>query len=49
MMAKLEGHTGLERKNMTVPPLIEPSKGISGEEVSWTPDSKYVLEWEPGR
>lgn len=43
MMAKLEGHTGLERKNMTVPPLIEPSKGISGEEVSWTPDSKYVL------
>lgn len=43
LIAKLEGHIGLERKNMNVPPLIEPSKGISGEEVSWTPDSKYVL------
>jgi len=44
MIRKLEGHTGLERKNIGAPPIIEPTKGISGEEVSWTPDSKYVLE-----
>ena len=43
MIAKLEGHTGLERKNMSAPEIIEPTRGISGEEVSWTPDSKYVL------
>lgn len=43
MIAKLEGHIGLERKNLTAPPLIEPSQGISGEEVTWTPDSKYVI------
>jgi len=43
MIAKLEGHTGLERKSMGAPQIIEPTKGISGEEVSWTPDSKYVL------
>ena len=43
MIAKLEGHTGLERKNMSAPEIIEPTRGISGEEVSRTPDSKYVL------
>ena len=43
LIAKLEGHVGLERKSMNVPQDIEPSKGISGEEVSWTPDSKYVV------
>ncbi|PPQ83422.1 hypothetical protein CVT25_007013 [Psilocybe cyanescens] len=43
LMAKLEGHVGLERKILSAPQLIEPTKGISGEEVSWTPDSKYVL------
>ncbi|KAF9484329.1 WD40 repeat-like protein [Pholiota conissans] len=43
MIAKLEGHIGLERRSLAVPELIEPAKGISGEEVSWTPDSKYVL------
>jgi len=43
IIAKLEGHIGLERKNMGAPQIIEPTKGISGEEVSWTPDSKYVL------
>lgn len=42
LLAKLEGHLGLERKN-GMPPGIEPSKGFSGEEVSWTPDSKYVI------
>lgn len=43
VLAKLEGHMGLERRSMNAPPDIEPSKGISGEEVSWTPDSKYVV------
>ncbi|KAF4613644.1 hypothetical protein D9613_007874 [Agrocybe pediades] len=43
ILARLEGHTALERVSMTSPPLIQPAKGISGEEVSWTPDSKYVI------
>ncbi|KDR78902.1 hypothetical protein GALMADRAFT_244550 [Galerina marginata CBS 339.88] len=43
LVAKLEGHVGLERMSMSVPQTIEPTKGISGEEVSWTPDSKYVV------
>lgn len=43
LLAKLEGHVGLERRSMNVPVNMEPSKGCSGEEVSWTPDSKYVV------
>ncbi|PFH53113.1 hypothetical protein AMATHDRAFT_1540 [Amanita thiersii Skay4041] len=43
LLAKLEGHIGLERRSLSSPPSIEPSKGSSGEEVSWTPDSKYVV------
>ena len=43
ILGKLEGHVGLERRGMNAPPSIEAVKGISGEEVSWTPDSKYVL------
>jgi len=43
LLVKLEGHVGLERRSMTSPPSIEPSKGSSGEEVGWTPDSKYVI------
>lgn len=43
MIGKLEGHVGLERKSLSAPQSIEPTKGISGEEVSWTPDSKYVV------
>ena len=43
MIAKLEGHTDLERKNIGAPQIIEHTRGISGEEVSWTPDSKYIL------
>ncbi|KAJ6630995.1 WD40-repeat-containing domain protein [Mycena sp. CBHHK59/15] len=43
LLAKLEGHVGLERRAMSAPPSIEPSKGSSGEEVGWTPDSKYVI------
>jgi COMPASS component SWD2 len=43
LLAKLEGHGGLERRNTSAPPSIEPAKGSSGEEVSWTPDSKYIV------
>ncbi|KAI0833258.1 WD40-repeat-containing domain protein [Trametes gibbosa] len=43
LLAKLEGHIGLERRKLDIPPNIEPSKGCSGEEVSWTPDSKFVV------
>ncbi|KAG6909952.1 hypothetical protein DXG01_014221 [Tephrocybe rancida] len=43
LLAKLEGHIGLERRSLSAPPSIEPSKGSSGEEVSWTPDSKYII------
>lgn len=43
LLAKLEGHVGLERRAMSSPPTIEPAKGNSGEEVCWTPDSKYVV------
>ncbi|CAK5268822.1 unnamed protein product [Mycena citricolor] len=41
--AKLEGHVGLERRSISSPPMIEPSRGSSGEEVGWTPDGKYVV------
>lgn len=43
LLVKLEGQVGLERRSMSSPPSIEPTKGSSGEEVSWTPDSKYVI------
>lgn len=43
LLAKLEGFVGLERRRMDAPLGIEPLKGNSGEEVSWTPDSKYVV------
>jgi len=43
IVAKLEGHTGLERRSLNSAPSIEPVRGSSGEEVSWTPDSKYVI------
>lgn len=43
LLAKLEGHMGLERRNTMAAPSIEPAKGNSGEEVSWTPDSKYIV------
>ncbi|KAF8348884.1 WD40-repeat-containing domain protein [Amanita rubescens] len=43
LLAKLEGHIGLERRSMSAPPTIEPSRGSSGEEVCWTPDSKFVI------
>lgn len=43
LLAKLEGHIGLERRSMSAAPTIEPSRGSSGEEVCWTPDSKFVV------
>ncbi|TDL25610.1 WD40 repeat-like protein [Rickenella mellea] len=43
LLAKLEGHIGLERGKMGVALGVNPTKGISGEEVSWTPDSKFVV------
>ncbi|EGN99097.1 hypothetical protein SERLA73DRAFT_137242 [Serpula lacrymans var. lacrymans S7.3] len=43
LLAKLEGHMGLERRRLDAPVSIDPVKGNSGEEVSWTPDSKYVV------
>jgi COMPASS component SWD2 len=43
VLAKLEGHIGLERRRLDTPISIEPQRGCSGEEVSWTPDSKYVI------
>lgn len=43
LLAKLEGHVGLERRRIDAPQTIDPSKGNSGEEVSWSPDSKYVI------
>lgn len=42
LLAKLEGHEALERgKSGNIS--VTPQRGISGEEVSWTPDSKYVV------
>ncbi|KZT29704.1 WD40 repeat-like protein [Neolentinus lepideus HHB14362 ss-1] len=43
LLAKLEGHIGLERRNLSTPSGITPVRGCSGEEVSWTPDSKFVV------
>ena len=43
LLAKLEGHKGLERRRLDAQQTMEPSRGCSGEEVSWTPDSKFVV------
>ncbi|EKM57768.1 uncharacterized protein PHACADRAFT_251605 [Phanerochaete carnosa HHB-10118-sp] len=43
LLAKLEGPVGLERRKINAKETIEPQRGISGEEVSWTPDSKFVV------
>ncbi|KAI0077888.1 WD40 repeat-like protein [Panus rudis PR-1116 ss-1] len=43
LLAKLEGHVGLERRRLNTPIGIEPVRGSSGEEVSFTPDSKFVV------
>ncbi|KAH9989024.1 WD40-repeat-containing domain protein [Russula vinacea] len=43
VLVKLEGHIGLERRRLDTQINIEPQRGCSGEEVSWTPDSKYIV------
>ncbi|KDQ15883.1 hypothetical protein BOTBODRAFT_157653 [Botryobasidium botryosum FD-172 SS1] len=43
LLAKLEGFEGLERGKTGEKVGVVPVRGISGEEVSWTPDSKYVV------
>jgi COMPASS component SWD2 len=43
LLAKLEGAVGLERRRPDAPLLITPQRGASGEEVAWTPDSKFVV------
>jgi COMPASS component SWD2 len=44
LLAKLTGYTGLERRRMDLAlTSLEPVRGISGEEVCWTPDSKFVV------
>lgn len=43
LLAKLEGHVGLERRRLNAPLTIEPERGGSGEEASWTPDSKFIV------
>lgn len=43
LLAKLVGYASLERRRPDTQLSIEPQRGCSGEEVSWTPDSKYVV------
>ncbi|EJD49659.1 WD40 repeat-like protein [Auricularia subglabra TFB-10046 SS5] len=43
LLAKLTGHVGLERGKSSNSPGVAPARGISGEEVHWTPDSKFVV------
>jgi COMPASS component SWD2 len=43
LLAKLEGHGGLERRAAGAPVGLQPVRGSSGEEVCWTLDSKYVV------
>lgn len=43
LLAKLEGHVGLERRKLGTQLGIDPVRGSSGEEVCWTPDSKFVI------
>ena len=43
LLAKLDGHAGLERRVPGAPPPIVPARGCSGEEATWTPDSRYVV------
>lgn len=43
LLAKLEGHEGLERRVQGQPLSIQPQRGMSGEEVGFTPDSKFVV------
>ncbi|CAE6522067.1 unnamed protein product [Rhizoctonia solani] len=43
LLCRLEGHLGLERGKTGNSLGVVPDRGISGEEVCWTPDSKFVV------
>ncbi|KAG9124521.1 member of Set1p complex, histone methyl transferase [Ceratobasidium sp. 392] len=43
LLCRLEGHLGLERGKSGNALGVVPDRGISGEEVGWTPDSKYAV------
>ncbi|KAJ1307556.1 hypothetical protein OPQ81_001653 [Rhizoctonia solani] len=43
LLCRLEGHLGLERGKTGNSLGVVPDRGISGEEVCWTPDSKFVI------
>lgn len=43
LLWKLEGFVGLERGKTGNAIGMVPGRGISGEEVCWTPDSKFVI------
>lgn len=43
LIYRLEGFSGLERGKTGREISMVPSRGISGEEVSWTPDSKFIV------
>ncbi|KZO96628.1 WD40 repeat-like protein [Calocera viscosa TUFC12733] len=44
LLARLEGHVGLERGKLPkAPQSMTPGRGISGQEITFTPDSKFVL------
>ncbi|KAF8525822.1 WD40-repeat-containing domain protein [Hysterangium stoloniferum] len=43
LVTKLVGHVGLERGKAGKETAPQPIKGISGDEVSWTPDSKFIV------
>lgn len=43
LLGKLDGFVGLERGKSGTTLGMVPTRGISGEEVCWTPDSKFVV------
>lgn len=43
LLYRLEGFKGLERGKSGREGGMVPTRGISGEEVSWTPDSKFII------
>ena len=42
VIARLAGHEGLE-KDKQGDRTVRPVKGLSGAEVCWTPDSRFVM------
>jgi COMPASS component SWD2 len=43
LLYRLVGHTGLERGKSGRDSSFQPVRNISGEELSWTPDSRFVI------